>query len=73
VENKITFILGFVISTFIVMFAEAGGIYLIGNIMIGWSWLTFDICFEITGVMVLIAFMIVIYTFDRKEECLWKK
>lgn len=68
-ENKIaSTILGCIIASFLVLFATAGGMYLLGNILIGWSWLTFDICVGITGALILIALMIVICILERKER-----
>ena len=60
--------LGLIVATFATMFVLAGGLYLVGNIMIGWSWLTFEICVGIIGTLILIAGMILICILERKER-----
>lgn len=67
-EKSALITLGCIISTFIMMFAIAGGMYLIGNVLIGWVWLTFDICVSFSGTLILIIFMIIIIILDRKED-----
>ena len=67
-EKSALIILGCIISTFIMMFAIAGGMYLIGNVLIGWTWLTFNICIAISGTMILGIGTIIIFILDRKED-----
>lgn len=68
-NNKLAaVILGHIILTFIVMFLLAGAMYLLGNIMIGWKWLTFDDCVIVSGIMIMLAFTIVLFILDKKEK-----
>ncbi len=60
--------LGLIVATFATMFVLAGGLYLVGNIMIGWSWLTFESCIGVTGTLILIAGMILICILERKDK-----
>lgn len=66
-RNKgLLIILGGIISAFIIMLAVAGAIYLVGNIMIGWSWLAFDICVSFAGILILFVGMIVLCVLYNK-------
>lgn len=61
-------LLWYIMATFIIMLAVAGGIYLIGNVLIGWTWLTFDICVSFSGTLILIIFMILIIILEILEK-----
>ena len=67
-KNKLlSTLLWHIILTFIVLFATSGAMYLLGNVIIGWTWLTFDICFTILGAVMVLVFIIIFIIFDRKE------
>ena len=57
-----------IITTLIMMFATSGAMYLLGNVVIGWNWLTFGMCVGITGATMAVVFTIIIIILDRKER-----
>ena len=61
-------LLGCIISTIIIMFAVAGVMYLLGAIIMGWTWLTFSICIAISGTMIAIICVVVVCILDREER-----
>ena len=68
-NNKtVSIIFGCIVAILITMFVIAGAMYLLGNILIGWTWLTFDICISISGTMIVVVGTIIIYILDRKDK-----
>lgn len=68
-ENKVaSTLLVQIITTLIMMFATSGAMYLLGNVVIGWNWLTFGMCVGITGATMTVVFTIIIIILDRKER-----
>lgn len=61
-------LLWYIVATFIVVLALAGGMYLVGNVAMGWVWLTFDICFTFSAILILIIFMIIIIILELSEK-----
>ena len=61
-------ILGGIILALIILFARAGVIYLVGNIMIGWSWLDFNLCISFSGVLTLIVSRIILIMMERNKR-----
>lgn len=60
-------ILGSIVLAFAILFARAGVIYLVGNIMIGWSWLDFDLCLNFSGTLTLIVTIIILIMMERNK------
>ena len=61
-------ILADIVLSFVVMFAIAGMMYLIGNVIIGWSWMTFDLCVSLSGGLIVLIGTIILIIFDWKED-----
>ena len=67
-KKSVLNLLWYVVATFIVMFAIAGMMYLIGNVLIGWSWMTFDICVSLSSGLIVLIGTIILIIFDRKVK-----
>ncbi len=67
-EKLLKTILAYIVLSFGVMFAIAGIMYLIGNVIIGWSWMTFDICVSLSGGLIILIGTIILIIFDWKED-----
>ena len=67
-EKLLKTILAYIVLSFGVMFAIAGIMYLIGNVIIGWSWMTFDICVSLSGGLIVLIGTIILILFDWKED-----
>lgn len=67
-EKLLKTIIADIILSFGVMFAIAGMMYLIGNVIIGWFWMTFDICVSLSGGLMVLIGTIILIIFDWKED-----